>query len=294
MTISAITRRAVIDELLGVDWFGRLTAVEFLSRLYNLDSLPSTDRRYSTATEDITLHTITFPNDWEPDWVFTDARFKLFTDDNEFLRFLVAMLHPEVRPNPDAARALAKTLNKQLVHDGYELVEAGSISGRPTWDAQPLNVPSVATTFDGADELNSAYVARQLARINEALRNEPDVAIGTAKEWLETVCKTVLAGLGQPVPDDLPKLVRAALDAMPIDVSGASEPDRAEKGLARLIGSLSGLGAAVAEVRNACGTGHGKHASTQAMDPIYGRIVVDATATLVNYLAARFRAAKGK
>ncbi|MFP3243938.1 MAG: hypothetical protein RXR20_05100, partial [Paraburkholderia sp.] len=45
MKISEVTRRDIIDSLTseGVEWSGRLEDQEFLARLFDLNSLPSTD-----------------------------------------------------------------------------------------------------------------------------------------------------------------------------------------------------------------------------------------------------------
>jgi hypothetical protein len=73
MPITLITRNAICDGLKksGTDWSGRLSVPEFLSRLYNLENLPSQDRRYQTAAGDIACHTVTWPGDWESLWIFT-------------------------------------------------------------------------------------------------------------------------------------------------------------------------------------------------------------------------------
>lgn len=50
-TISEITRRDIRRSLLreGIAWYGELADTEFLSRLYDLETLPSTDSRFQTA-----------------------------------------------------------------------------------------------------------------------------------------------------------------------------------------------------------------------------------------------------
>src|SRR5215213_4455202 len=113
--ISEITRRDIREALEGVAWWGRLEEVEFLSRLYPLDSLPSTDPRHRTAAEDIVRHRVA-NDDWPNDWVFTDERLGLADGED--------------------AERLAAQLNKLLRPDGYELVPKGQISGRPVfgWD----------------------------------------------------------------------------------------------------------------------------------------------------------------
>lgn len=52
--ISEVTRRAIVDFLSasGANWAGRLQEDDFLARLYDLTSLPSTDYRQHTAAGD--------------------------------------------------------------------------------------------------------------------------------------------------------------------------------------------------------------------------------------------------
>jgi hypothetical protein len=73
MQISQITRRDLVDALMGegVAWNGRLEESEFLSRIFDLDSLPSTDSRFKNAAGDIWQHRVNNPMDWKDDWVFS-------------------------------------------------------------------------------------------------------------------------------------------------------------------------------------------------------------------------------
>src|ERR1700722_20270390 len=58
--ITGVTRRRLIQGLaeMGTTWSGVLDDVEFLGRLYDLDALPSTDRRCSSADDDIFMHRV--------------------------------------------------------------------------------------------------------------------------------------------------------------------------------------------------------------------------------------------
>ena len=79
-------------------WYGCLDDLEFLSRLIDLQNLPSSDSRYKDAEDDIWQHCI-HNDDWEPDWIFSDDRFKLIDGPADtFLRFLCEVVHPVVRP----------------------------------------------------------------------------------------------------------------------------------------------------------------------------------------------------
>jgi hypothetical protein len=108
-----------------------LDDVEFLSRLYDLDALPSTDQRYTSAGGDIFMHRVMNPTDWDEDWIFYDSRFGLADSYDALVRFLAQMLHPVTRTDLAEVEELHAFLNSVLIHDGYEIVQAGSISGAP-------------------------------------------------------------------------------------------------------------------------------------------------------------------
>src|SRR5436309_245617 len=99
MRISQITRRDIADAIIvEVKWNGRLEESEFLARLFDLNSLPSTDGRFKNAEGDIWQHRVNNPEDWNDDWIFSDQRFNLMRcDDEVFLRFLCETIHPVVR-----------------------------------------------------------------------------------------------------------------------------------------------------------------------------------------------------
>lgn len=56
--------------------YGRLNEIDFLSRIYDLDKMPSTDSRFLNARRDIWQHTIN-NEDWDEYWYFSDDRFHL-------------------------------------------------------------------------------------------------------------------------------------------------------------------------------------------------------------------------
>ena len=73
----------------------------FLGRVYDMDSLPPTDRRFPTAAGDVMQHRLA-NEDWDDGWIFRDDRFGLRNGDDEtFLRFLAATVHPALRRGAD-------------------------------------------------------------------------------------------------------------------------------------------------------------------------------------------------
>lgn len=136
-TITELTRRRILD-LLSANWSGRLDEVEFLRRLFDLEAMPSTDGRFSTASGDIYKHRI-MNDDWDVDWVFNDPRFNIYGGTDEaFLRFIAETVHPIVRPDIDEMTELAGVFNEQLEIDGWRLVEVRQLSGRPVYGHERL------------------------------------------------------------------------------------------------------------------------------------------------------------
>jgi hypothetical protein len=120
-------------------WSGALPETEFLARLYDLEELPSTDSRYTSAFQDIVQHRV-MNEDWDDDWIFHDSRFGLAECDEALLQFLAEMLHPAVRTDPVEVERLHNFLNGVLVHDGYELVQVDDISGAPLFGPRRIGV----------------------------------------------------------------------------------------------------------------------------------------------------------
>jgi hypothetical protein len=195
-TISEVTRRTIADFWVASEysWSGRLAESAFMTRLYDLSSLPSHDHRLRDAAGDIRQHRESF-SDWEEDWPFTDDRFRLlWCPDDIFLRFLCETIHPIVRPDADQARTIARELNAFLSPDGWQLVEKGAISGRPLFSpARPNGITRAVEEPTGWPKVD-----RQLqevrARLDAATTEEQCQIVGL-------LCREVLISVGQAVYD---------------------------------------------------------------------------------------------
>lgn len=194
--ISEVSRRAIVDFLTtsGTDWAGRLPEDDFLARLYDLTAMRSTDHRVRNAAGDIHQHRVNW-RDWNDDWVFYDSRFNLLhTADERFLRFLCETVHPVVRPDTDEARTLVAAFNRELAADGWSLVEAKQISGKPVF--MPQKVGQRARVFE--EPTGWSKVDRQLQevrlRLDTADSEEQYQAVGL-------LCREVLISVAQEVYD---------------------------------------------------------------------------------------------
>ena len=138
--ISEVTRRDIFDifRVDFVNYYGRLSEIDFLKRIYNLENMPSTDSRFENAEGDIWQHTIN-NDDWERDWVFSDSRFELLTSDEVLLKFICEVFHPIVRNENFDWKKYQKMINSLLSQDGYELFEGETISGRVVYNWKEKN-----------------------------------------------------------------------------------------------------------------------------------------------------------
>lgn len=159
--ITQVTRRDIVESLqVGFDedigfgmvehhsyhFWGRLTPVAFLKRLYPLDTFPSKDPRYKNAESEINAHTVVHPDDYQDGWVFEDERFDLKTGPDElFLNFLCEIFHPEVRDDSADWNKLYERIKALLDADGYELYVKDQMSRRNIYGWRDKTIPRFKT-----------------------------------------------------------------------------------------------------------------------------------------------------
>lgn len=292
-SITRVTRRDIFDYLRTSPYSitGDLDEVSFLGRLYDLGKLPSHDHRFTTAARDITQHRIN-NYDWPDDWMFSDPRLELGSGPDEvLLEFLAQLVHPVVRTKTDDAQDIVRILNDLLKHDGWELVAAETLSSRTIYAPRRLGQGTTLAldhARNTASSIDSAYVSRQITRMEGAVRSDPELAIGTAKDFLETICKTILdntSGGTYSKNDDLMALFKKTsklLQLSPNDVDGS---DAAAGSIRRILGSLGQVVQATAELRNALGTGHGRSGTTASVvETRHAHLVVGAAAAVGTFL----------
>lgn len=290
-SISEVTRRNIFDylSLSNFNWSGRLNEVEFLERIFDLNNLHSTDFRFSTAYNDIWQHRVR-NNDWRDDWVFYDERFDLVScDDSTFLEFLCLMFHPVVRLNKSDAETVLNEMNNYLERDGYEIYPAAIISERPVFASRLLSVVSTCAFMNAKEELakvDETYIMQQMTRMEASMSHDPEAAIGTAKELIETVCKTILDLRGEKhsSEDKLQKLFYRTCDSLSLTPDSIDNEKKASKTIKKILGNFIQISQGIAELRNQYGTGHGKKAGTIGLLPRHARLAVNAASTLALFL----------
>lgn len=146
--------------------------------------------------------------------------------------------------------------------------------------------PALRAVKPLAEAMDAENLARSIERIDGAVVSDPALAIGQAKELVETVCKTILHEPGDAVADKLevPALMRRAMDALRLLPEGVPGTAKGAKTIKSILGSLATIAQGLAELRNLYGTGHGKHGRAKGLQARHARLAVGAAATLATFL----------
>jgi hypothetical protein len=124
-----------------------------------------------------------------------------------------------------------------------------------------------------ARDLDLPELHRQIGRIRRTVAADPEIAIGQAKEMLETVMKFILGEHGLNSDIDLIKLVKLTREHLGLDGGGANTYRN------RTLSNLTQLVEGINKLRNLYGTGHGRSRAGET-DPAHARLVVDSAAAL--------------
>ena len=296
MKITQITRKDLFDIIVSeeINWSGSLGESEFLARVYNLEEIRSTDQRFPDAVGDIWQHRVN-NHDWDDDWIFHDSRFQLMNGDDEILlKFLAETVHPLVRSDVTESQRLVQLYNQFLRNDGFELSEKYRISGKPIYIGRNIGtdeIPGMKSAKEVLSSTDLVYVVQQISRMEAAVNNDPSLAIGTAKELIESCCKTILSerkiAIGNS--DDIPKLVKATVKELKLTPKDIPDTAKAADSIRKLLSNLATVASGVAELRNKYGTGHGKEGSVKGLSPRHAKLAVGAASTLAVFLVETHR-----
>lgn len=166
----------------------------------------------------------------------------------------------------------SKFLNS-LRRDGYAVdEETGHIT-----PAGPRFAPESLKNIADA-----SAIRQQLGRIQHAILDDPALAVGSAKELIESTAKVVLKERGLQVHEkaDLPALVRDAQQALGLHPSSATPGPDGSDAVKKILGSVSGIAIGLAELRNrGYGTGHGAATAPAGLGARHAHLAVNAAFT---------------
>jgi len=218
--------------------------------------------------------------DWT-DWKSVSRVAKVYENEIRDLCAPVALAMPWGSRN-DELHAIRKGIADKLLYwlklDGFEWIGGKLVRAAGT--------PVLDDLHNATHKLEGTHIAQQIQRMKDAVDTDPSLAIGTAKELIETVCKTILEERGKQVDGtpDIPMLTKALLKELQLVPEGVPEARRGADTIKSVLRSLGSIGNDLAQLRGLYGTGHGKTAKTQSLKPRHAKLAVGAAATLVTFL----------
>ena len=203
-----------------------------------------------------------------------------FSSPNDIKKLLVAYGEIVLNLNRFGFSDTTKdNLLRLMKRDGYDF-DGENFVALPSKQQPPIEaIRSLASSSD----LPGLHV--EIDRLAHAADDDPSLAVGTAKEMVETICKTILEDRGLPSQgQDLPQLVRTV--ARELSLLSANIPDHAKGSevIRRMLSNLNQVSQGIAEPRNLYGTGHGRDGRFIGLKPRHAKLAVGAAATLGTFL----------
>lgn len=191
---------------------------------------------------------------------------------------VLASLEDQMDSRPDWVGQTFKSLKKWIERDGFKYENGKLIA--------VTNHRQLEAISEAIRELGLPELTRQIDRMKQAVDDDPGLAVGTAKELVESVCKTMLEQRNISFHDesDIGQLVKAVRNVLGLIPEAIPNSAKGSETIRRLLGNLGNVVQGLAELRNLYGTGHGKHGTARGLYPRHARLAVGSAATLATFL----------
>ena len=165
-----------------------------------------------------------------------------------------------------------RELQDLLDQDGYTLDDRGRIK---------ISAPNVLrlTALDNLADPSAIHLA--LERITNSILTDPALAIGSAKELVESTAKIILRETGKSFTDrdDMADLIRRSQQALALHPSQATTGPDGSDAVKKILGGLTSVVTGIAELRNrGYGAGHGQVSRPAGLGVRHARLAVSAAA----------------
>ena len=150
--------------------------------------------------------------------------------------------------------------------------------------ARFLMVSTPAAVLDGP---TAEAIEQQIYAIENSLLSVPDFAFDLSKTLVESVCKTVLADIGQPADPnwDAPKLLKETTNRMTLLPRDHPDPAKASDSVAKTVRGLLQTIQGLCELRNGYGmASHGRDGFAARLGLRQATLAAQAADTIVSFL----------
>ena len=157
----------------------------------------------------------------------------------------------------------------------------------------PIGQVEVEQLENATNLLDRTHFQEYTSRIKDSIDTDPSLAIGSAKELLESTLKTILLemGVGFDKNDDVPKLLKEAQKVLELVPSNVDDAKKGADIIKVLLSNLGQVAIKTTELRNLYGTGHGK-VKSKGLNSRHARLAVGAAITLCTFLLETFELRK--
>ena len=158
---------------------------------------------------------------------------------------------------------------------------------RAIMDKTKLKKPPLTTVGDKLkDKFSSDYMYAQIDLMLKMQEENPTEAIGKAKEFIESCCKTILEESNEVAEKSwsVSQLTKATMKLLQISTENVDATTNEGNIVKAILGNLHGIAGQIAELRNHYGSGHGKSASYKGLTIRHAKLAVGSSITLVGYL----------
>jgi hypothetical protein len=180
--------------------------------------------------------------------------------------------------NADYVRSERSRLITSLDRDGWKFVD-----GKFTGQSSGSHLADIAASVARID---APELQRQIERMRGSVDTDPALTLGTAKELIETACKTILEEREHPVDPswDLGRLVKETREALKLLPSDIPDAVKGADAIKRLLSNLGAVAQGLGELRNLYGSGHGRSGKRRTIEPRHARLSSGTAAALATFL----------
>lgn len=204
------------------------------------------------------------------------------------------MVHPVVRSDKDEALKLVAHFNDQLRFSGWEIFEEELIASRPRFSFRLIShseTQILSRAKSVADSLDAGWMAKEIERLENAIDRDPALAIGTAKELIETCCKTILTkrDVAFTKSDDLGNLTKKLTKELQLVPEEISDEAKGADSIRLILRNLTQISSNLAKLRGLYGTGHGRDGQHRGLQPRHARLAAASAVAFIDFATETYR-----
>lgn len=185
--------------------------------------------------------------------------------------------------DPARGQEVLRRLNEALAYDDLQLVRQGKLL---KLTERGKGVPIAEQLVAKVQSFELDTVQRDLERALESAAGDPEAAVTAACSTVESMCRSILHELGEPLPSkqDISSLYRAVRKPLSLSPEQADlPPEIAEdirKVLSGLVTTIEGIGA----LRTHGGSAHGRTKGFRRIDARIARLAIHSAVTAATFI----------